>query len=162
MFADFNGLPLHPLVIHVVVVFAPLATMLAVAHLVPAWRPVLRWLVAGTASIAAVSAFVAKESGETLKDVIEDQLESGPAGRLVEEHEELGEKLFIALLVFAALALVVLAVRALHEGVLGHIAAIVLVLAGIVVGVLTFQTGEKGSDAVWNPTGEVDYSGESD
>ncbi len=147
MFADFNGLPLHPLVIHVVVVFAPLATMLAVAHLVPAWRPVLRWLVAGTASIAAVSAFVAKESGETLKDVIEDQLESGPAGRLVEEHEELGEKLFIALLVFAAL---------------GHIAAMVLVLAGIVVGVLTFQTGEKGSDAVWNPTGEVDYSGESD
>lgn len=63
---------------------------------------------------------------------------------------------------FAALALVVLAVRALHEGVLGHIAAIVLVLVGIVVGVLTFQTGEKGSDAVWNPTGEVDYSGESD
>ena len=44
MFDTIAGLPVHILVIHAVVAFAPLAALLAIGYAVrPAWRRVLRW-----------------------------------------------------------------------------------------------------------------------
>ena len=41
---EINGVPLHPLVVHAVVVFAPLAALFGIAYAVlPNWRWALRW-----------------------------------------------------------------------------------------------------------------------
>lgn len=157
MFGELNGLPVHALVVHSVVIFAPVSALIAIAFLVPGWRRVLRWPLLVTALIATGSAFVAKESGERLMENIRDQLEGNPAGRLVDEHQELGERLFLVLLAFLAVAVIAVALASMDRAVLGHVGAVVVAIVAIAVGVLTVQTGERGTEAVWNPTGTVDY-----
>jgi len=67
MFDTILGLPLHPLVVHVVVVLLPLACASAVAvAIVPGWNRRFGILVVGCAFIATGAAVVAKESGEQL------------------------------------------------------------------------------------------------
>ncbi|MDO9377809.1 MAG: hypothetical protein Q7T56_03090 [Nocardioidaceae bacterium] len=158
MFDQLDGLPLHPLVVHAVVALAPLATLLAIAHLVPAWRRVLRWPIVAVSVLGAVSAWVATQSGEALQRAISSQLEGNPTGELVEEHAALGDRLFYALIALSVVALVVALLARADRGALGHLAAVVLAVVAIGVGVLTYQVGDKGARAVWNPTGSVDYS----
>jgi hypothetical protein len=56
MLDTFNGLPLHPLVVHAVVVLLPLSVVGAiVVALRPAWRQTYGWLVAGLLVVAATS-----------------------------------------------------------------------------------------------------------
>ncbi|MGA8248602.1 MAG: hypothetical protein WB797_16970, partial [Nocardioides sp.] len=60
----FNGLPLHPLIVHVVVVFAPLAGLGGILYAVtPRWRWWLRWPFVASAVIAAAAGVVAVRSG---------------------------------------------------------------------------------------------------
>ena len=67
MFDTIAGLPLHPLIIHVVVVIGPLTALLAIAYAVrPIWRRPLRWPLVAGAVVTAISALVATESGEAL------------------------------------------------------------------------------------------------
>ena len=84
MFDLINGLPIHPLVVHAVVVLLPLACLgtLAIA-LRPAWRATYGVLVVGCAAVATVLIPVATSSGEALESHV------GSAG----EHAELGEQL---------------------------------------------------------------------
>ncbi|MFY0406348.1 DUF2231 domain-containing protein [Solicola sp. PLA-1-18] len=158
MFDQLDGLPLHPLVVHAVVVLAPLAALLSVAHLVSRWRRALRWPIAAIAVVATISAWVATQSGEALERAISSQLEGNPTGELVDEHARLGDRLFIALIVLSVVAVLVVAASRLDRAVVGHLLAVVLAVVAIGVGVLTYQVGDKGARAVWNPTGSVDYS----
>ncbi len=81
------GLPLHPLVIHAVVVLAPLAALAALAFaLFPRWRWLLRWPMVVLTVVAFVSAYVATVSGEDLAEA--RGLDQLPA---VQTHEERGE-----------------------------------------------------------------------
>ncbi len=65
---EFNGLPLHPLIVHVVVVFAPLAGLGGIVYaLVPRWRWRLRWPLVACAVIAAAAGIVAVQSGQDLE-----------------------------------------------------------------------------------------------
>ena len=67
MFDSIADLPLHPLVVHAVIVLVPLASLGAIAVAAkPAWDRRYGWLVVLTAFVATGSAFVAKESGEKL------------------------------------------------------------------------------------------------
>ena len=135
MFGEFNGLPVHALVVHAVVIFAPLA------------------------AIAAATAFVAKESGEVLKDALGDQLTGNATGDLVERHQELAEKLWTALLVLFALAIIVAAAQPrTGSGAISLLLALIVTIVAVAVLVLTVQTGELGSKARWNPDGSFDYS----
>ena len=69
MFDKIFGLPVHILVVHAVVVLVPLCAVGAVVMLVSAtWRERLRWAEVVLLTVAAGSAFVAKQSGENLKD----------------------------------------------------------------------------------------------
>ena len=64
----FNGLPLHPLIVHVVVVFAPMAALGGIVYAVkPAWRWWLRWPFVASAVIAAGAGVVAVRSGYSLE-----------------------------------------------------------------------------------------------
>ena len=65
---EFNGLPMHPLIIHVVVVFAPLAGIGGILYAaVPRWRWWLRWPLVACALVAAVAGILAVRSGEDLE-----------------------------------------------------------------------------------------------
>ena len=83
---EVNGLPLHPLVVHAVVVLGPLAALTGLAYaLVPRWRWVLRWPLVALAVVTAVAALAAVAAGE---DLLAARPELEP---LVEEHEGRGE-----------------------------------------------------------------------
>jgi UPF0716 family protein affecting phage T7 exclusion len=114
MFDLFDGLPVHALVVHAVVVLAPLTALLAVIYAVaPARRLGLRWPLLGIAVVAGVGAYVAKESGEKLERRV------GDPG----DHAVWGDRAFIAtgLLVLVTLLVVLVlapvARRAVHRAV---------------------------------------------
>ena len=97
---ELNGVPLHPLVVHAVVVLGPLAALTGLAYaFVPRWRWLLRWPLVVLAVVTAGAAVLAASAGEAL---LEARPELEP---LVEEHEESGELLRTVALVYAALSL---------------------------------------------------------
>ena len=64
MFDQFNGLPVHALVLHAAVVFIPLLALGAVVYaVVPRWRSRTGWAALLLALVAPVCAFVTRESG---------------------------------------------------------------------------------------------------
>ena len=158
MFAQINGLPLHALVLHAAVVLAPLAGAVAMATLVTRWRSVLRLPLVAVTAAATATVFVATRSGTALRASMADQL-SGVTGTLVQRHQVLGERLLIALLVLLAVA-VGAAVAHGRTGAsrVGAAGSVLATVVGVGVLVLTYQTGEAGAKARWNPDGSVDYS----
>ena len=160
MFGSFDGLPIHILVNHVAVVLVPLAALIGIAFLRPAWRMPLRWPLAAAIALSVVTVYVTRESGEALKDSLGDQLKDNTAGELVERHQDLADRLWIWLLVFLAVAVIVaLLLPRLSTPLVSGGAAIIVAALAVVVIVLVIYTGHQGSTAVWNPEGTVDYSG---
>jgi len=140
---ELNGVPLHPLVIHVAVVFVPLAVLAALGHLVPRWRHALRWPLVVTGVIAAVSTQLAAMTGDQLKH---DRHLGGP---LVEQHEMWAGRLQAGAWVLAASALLA-AIPALRRPGAAQKALLgVLAVVAVVDAYLVYQTGDAGARAVW-------------
>ena len=140
MFDLVSGLPVHPLVVHGVVVLLPLMAVLSVAVAArPSWRRFAAWAVAGNALVLVMS-FAAIESGEALSHRL--------GGDVAEAHEEWGEKVpYIAVALLVA-SLVVWFLRE-RTGALPTVAAgLVAVVALGAVG-LTVVTGDTGARSVW-------------
>lgn len=153
MFDLFNGLPVHPLVVHAAVVLVPL-TMIGTFLMVVrrSWRKALGWWVVALAGLAAVSCFAAKESGEAL------------AGRIGEPevHAELGDvmPLFAAVMFVGVLAFVVLdrlldrgdaddAERTGGSSVLVTIVGVAALLLALGATFQAYRVGDSGAQAVW-------------
>ena len=84
MFDTFNGLPLHPLVVHGVVVLLPLAMLGTIAIAVrPRWRHRFGLLVLGIAAVGTLFIPIATSSGESFEKRV------GDPGK----HAELGDQL---------------------------------------------------------------------
>lgn len=148
MFDLINGLPVHPLVVHGVVVLLPLAILGTVAIVArPAWRLSYGPLVVACAFVATVMLPVATSSGEALEKRV------GNPG----DHAELGDSLIyfaIPLLVLAA-ALVWLERRkaagkpAIGPSVLPAAIAGLAVVAALATGVQVYRVGDSGARAAW-------------
>ncbi|MCX5065584.1 hypothetical protein OOJ91_06780 [Micromonospora lupini] len=148
-----NGLPLHPLVVHAVVVLLPLAAIGVAALAVrPSWRGRYGWLVVLIAALATAAIPLATSSGEGLERRV------GDPG----EHAQLGDTLlwFALPLLAAAVALVWLDRRgARPDGetagsrrVSGPVAVVIAVLAVVVAVanlVQVYRVGDSGAKAVW-------------
>jgi hypothetical protein len=153
-----NGLPLHPLVVHAVVVLLPLAALGAVLVAVrPAWRrafgvPVLLIALVGVGAVP-----LATRSGDDLHHAL------GPANQLIEVHEQRGDQL----LPYAVVFLLLLAVavisgiredRAAPAGTVATstrvtvISGVLAAVAGLVVTGLVVWIGDSGAVAVWQGT----------
>lgn len=158
MFGSFNGLPVHVLVLHAAVVLLPLVALAGIALLVPKWRGRLRWPLVAVAGVAVVMVLVTRQSGLALEENLGPGVAGSPVGDAIAEHERLADLLVIAVLVFFALTVVAALLLPRVGAGAGTAVAAVVALAGLVVIVLTVQTGEAGARAVWNPTGSVDYS----
>lgn len=165
MFDAIGDMPLHPLVIHAVVIGVPLAVLLAVLFAIPRTRTWARWPLAVVSVGSLVSTFVAKESGEALERAL--GIESGnPVGDLIEQHSALADQLFIIMIAFTIIALAnVVLVRAPRgdstEGgrkALALVLPLLLVVVGVVAAIWIFRVGDIGARAVWNPTGDAQYS----
>ena len=98
MLDTIGGIPLHPLIVHAVVVLVPLASLLLLlAALSPRIRHWAGILTPITATLALVMVPLATQSGEAL----EKRVEESPT---LEEHTELGDSLLYFVIVLAVLA----------------------------------------------------------
>ena len=153
---EINGLPLHPLIVHAVVILGPLAGLTGLVYaFVPAWRWLLRWPLVALSLIVAITALVAVQAGQSLLD---SRPELAP---IVEDHADWGGLLRIWALAFvvdaglAAWALggpsALASGRGAQEsrGTLGWIAMVLLAAGSIGLMVLVFLAGDSGAQAVW-------------
>ena len=141
----FNGLPVHPLVVHAVVVLLPLVAVLAIVMVINS-RFSRRFgpIVVALGFVAVGASLVAKESGEQL-------LRRVPASP---NHVELGDRLpVLAGLYF----LLLLGFWLLDRGIPGNrrrpalviILGIVLALASVLICLQVYAVGHSGAEGVW-------------
>lgn len=149
---EILGIPLHPLIVHAVVVFVPLAVLgTLVFAAVPRWRRGYGWLVVAFSLVALATVPLATRSGRRLRDTLEL---GGPVLEKVQEHQQMGDRLIWAvapMFVFNVAAM--LMVRAGRPAREVTIVGLLASIAALVAGVLVVLTGHLGSQAVWNPAG---------
>lgn len=147
-----NGLPAHILLVHAIVVLAPLTALLAIVSAV--WKPArdrLVWLVLGLALATTILTPITAEAGEWL----ERRTEESAALRT---HTELGDTMifFSAALLVIAVAIAVLHVVENRSDRSRRGAAIAVAVLAIVIGVGStvgvYRIGDSGSTAVWGDT----------
>ena len=161
MFDSIGDMPLHPLVVHAVVVGAPLAALLGFLFVVPRFRAWSRWPLALVAVGAFAASLVAKESGEGLQRSL--GIGSRPATRSPADRRarpagdaaRRGPRR-------------VRGARRRHgagrpragrtsSGWSTGSCRSPLVVVGVLVLVWCYRVGDIGSRAVWNPTGTQTY-----
>jgi uncharacterized membrane protein len=153
---EFRGIPLHPLIIHAAVVLVPLAALSALLFAVPKWRWLTRWPAVVLAVIGALTVQLAVMSG---RDLEKDRNLDSP---LIHTHEEWGERLQIAMWIFAVIMVVAFwalpyvtrvsgaANRESRAAALETPLAVLVAVAAIAVLVLVVLTGDAGARAVWS------------
>ena len=152
MFESINGLPLHPLVVHGAVVIIPLACIAAIVIATKrSWRRTLGWWIVCLCGLSVVLAFVAKESGEALAQVV-----GNPSA-----HAALGDTFpLLAFALFIVTTALVVTDRALgshddsarKQSTAVSVLAVVTVVVAAGVAIQTFRVGESGAEAVWGTT----------
>ena len=148
------GLPVHPLVVHAVVILVPLAALLLLASaLSPRLRRWARVLTPVTAVVALLFVPLATSSGENLE-------ESVARSHLVEEHAELGDTLLPLMAVVAVLAIVLLLLerraasgRSMPGKALVTAVLVLCVAASLGTMVQVVRIGHSGAEAVWKGQG---------
>ena len=146
MFTTVAGLPVHPLIVHLAVVSAPLAAVLLIIWaLRPSLRGRIGLVATGTAIIAAGSVVIAKSSGESLlKAQGLSESAPGPAADHV---------LWADLMTLSVLALMVLAallyVSPRFPGWLSALTRAGAVIAAVAVLGTAVLTGHAGAQLVW-------------
>ncbi len=144
-----GGIPVHPLVVHAVVVLIPLAALGVMAiSVVPRWRERFGVLVVAAAAVSTALVPLATESGETLEETV------GESAQL-ERHAELGEGM-----IWGAIPLLVIAVALWWLGRQAGkdqppprwLTIIVPILGVVVAAVALVQVvliGHSGAKSVW-------------
>jgi len=140
-FDSIAGLPVHPLVIHFVVVVVPLVALgLIVAVLNTAFRRRFAFALVLMLAVSVPLSFVAKESGESLAERV----------GITERHQSLGDIFPVWVTVLAVIATVwYLIARRDGSDVLRKIAGVAVIALAIGVTALTFLVGHSGAEATW-------------
>ena len=147
-------MPLHPLVVHAVVVLGPLAALTGLVYAaVPKWRWLLRWPLVVLAVVVAVTALLAVAAGE---DLLASRPELAP---IVADHQEAGERLrnvalgYVVVAGLAAWALggtsALASGRGARQTRLGIPVAVLLAVGAVALLVTVYLAGDSGSAAVW-------------
>lgn len=155
---------MHPMLVHFIVVLAPLTAILAILCAVwPAARQRLVWLVLALAGVTAVLTPIAAEAGEWLEHKVEESA-------ALETHEHLGKTMiyFSAALLVAAVLLVIAHLRASRDKALptalSAVIAVFVLVASVATMVQVFRIGHSGAEATWGDlvtTGGESGDGES-
>jgi hypothetical protein len=122
------GVPVHPLLVHAVVVLVPLAALMSILIVIkPAWRTKFKWL-------AAVLIVV--------------------NNALLNDHLQMGENLTPFGLTLLISTLAYLFIRKLNRGLLGKLVAVVIVVSALGSMVEVYLIGHSGAKSVWSKTVE--------
>jgi hypothetical protein len=158
--SNFDGVPLHPLVVHAVVVLVPLAAVMVLLAAVS--RRFRRWSAFATplvATAALVSVPLATSSGESLEERVSETA-------LLERHTEMGEQLTPWVIGLAVVAWVLwwLGRRAVagtangrHQrgGLLTGLVALVALVAVAGSSIQVYRIGHSGARSVWNDSNQA-------
>ena len=149
-----SGIPAHALLVHGMVVLAPLTALLEIlCAFWPAARRRLVYLVLAFAVVTMVLTPLTTSAGEWLLQ------EGGPPRPILQEHVERGEWMiyFSVAMLLVALALAVLQRMEGRSDKPRKAAAAILAVVALVVGVSSIITvvriGDSGAQAVWGDRG---------
>jgi uncharacterized membrane protein len=156
VFEEFMGLPMHPLVVHAPVVVVPLLVLAGLVYaFVPQLRERIAWASVLLAVAAPVTALLARQSGEDLRDVLIRKNYPPEILNQVAEHQSYGDKTFwfsLGLGVTTSILVLVTGgnprVRSLPAWVRPVLIAAVVVFAVLSI-IYIYLTGESGAKAVW-------------
>jgi len=151
---ELNGVPLHPLVVHAVVVLGPSAALTGLAYAaVPRWRWLLRWPLVVLAVVTAVASVVAVAAGE---DLLASRPELAP---IVAEHQEDGELLRLWSIGYAVVSLLaawalggasaLASGRGARDTRFGIPVMALLAIGALGLLVTVYLAGDSGATAVW-------------
>ncbi|QIX27490.1 hypothetical protein ncot_13380 [Nocardioides sp. JQ2195] len=154
---EINGLPAHPLIIHVAVVLIPIAAGLSAFYaVVPRWRWYTRWPMVGFSAGALAAVMFAYFSG---KDFLESRPELEP---IIQPHQERAQILFWLTIVFMGVVLISAfalggpsamasgrGARGRHAPLIEWTLMVMLVIFAVALILMTFQTGDAGARLVW-------------
>lgn len=147
---EIMGLPLHPLVVHAVVVLVPLASLGGIA--ISLWSAARRrygWLTVAFAFAGAASTLVAQKAGEALAASLPQH------SALLEKHISIGGGLLLwAILLFVGTTAVMISQRLIdQQQPSGRIALLVSKILTVVTAVISVvqvvRIGHAGATAVW-------------
>ena len=135
------GIPAHPLLVHAAVVLLPLAAigMIALVLIPPFRGKVQKYFVGGTVIVATGSAFLAKESGETLRRV----------NGVSEYHQEWGSRTFFAALILTVISAAWLWLDTKPKSIYKTITGILVVIVCLAAITSTVLAGHSGAESVW-------------
>ena len=86
------GVPVHPLLVHAVVVLVPLAALMSILIVIkPSWRTKYKWLTAVLVVVGTATIPLATGSGESLRGRIFQV--KGQNNALLNDHLQMGENL---------------------------------------------------------------------
>ncbi len=136
-----NGLPAHPLFVHLVVVLLPLSAIGIIALIaIPQFRgKVQKLFVAAGLAVSVVGAYVTKQSGESLAKV-----NGVPAN-----HQEWGTRTFYLALALGAISALWFWLDTKPKSVIRTITGILVVLVSLAAITSTVLAGDSGAKAVW-------------
>jgi hypothetical protein len=153
---EINGLPLHPLIVHAVVIFVPLGALSAILFAV---LPGLRWLFRWPSLLLALAAVVFTRLAVISGGQLETDRHLG--GQLLARHQAWGHRLEYAVWVYAVVAIVAWWVIPCTARLIGTVdrpspvpalvtaVTVVLPVAAAVVLVFAVITGDAGAQALW-------------
>lgn len=161
--SGIDGIPMHPLVVHLVVVLVPTAAFTVLVSVIwPAARERLGWITPGLALSAAISVPIAESSGESL-------IEEVQVSAQIATHAELAEGLlpWVAGLALWSVAVHVWGLRVPGgTGIAGmprRLVAVVLITGAIVFSagstVQVVRIGDSGARSVWTDAAAVRFAG---
>ena len=168
MFDTVAGLPVHVLIIHAVVVIAPLTALMAIWYAVrPASRASLRLPLAAGAVITGVSGLIAGASGEALEHRVRAADSADAAAlALVHDHAEAGDLARILCLVLMVVTLAAVFYLLPLGAAVAKVTASAVILASVAAMGSVIITGHTGAKAAWadqvTATNNVAPSGEGD
>jgi hypothetical protein len=158
----YDGLPAHPLFVHVPVILIPTTIVVAVVFMFKReWFSRYGIALAVVSIVAMSSIFLTMQAGAALRAALHLQ---GPAARLISEHSQAAHILAIVYVLFTATLIVAFAAQRISGGMptgLGIVddllspgwivtgLRVVLVMLSIVAGYMCFRTGDLGAKAVW-------------
>lgn len=147
--STFNGLPAHILLVHFIVVLAPLTAISAILAAVwPTARRRLAWPTLALATAVLILTPVTTDAGEWL----EHRVGRNP---LLRDHTQLGDTfIFFALALFVAAALLAWVHMRETRGrslsrILVGLVVVLTIATGIATTVQIYRIGESGSRSTW-------------
>jgi hypothetical protein len=159
----YDGLPAHPLIIHVPVVLIPLSIIGALACVYrPAWFTRYGILLCCIAILAMSSIFLAMQAGSALQGLLHLQ---GQAAHLISEHSQAANILAFVFIAFTAILILTFSATrisgemgptglAIVDRTLSSRSTLVtlrvlLVVLALVSAFCAFRVGDLGAKAVW-------------